>query len=744
MRKVLAKSEDVKNNRKQQGLVEHIGDLLEVLAVMYKSGLYENYDKEIMNLICICHDLGKINSVMQNKLYGNEEENNITRHNVLSGAMLFMVLENINIQCNEKLIIYKAIILHHGKYEDYIRLSKTRVQEEIYQYIEKDILESNEYNLKEVEEFISEKLKINFKFDKEKLDYDYLYTLGDEIDGEEEKIKYIKYKGLLNLTDHIASSGEKNFRFYNDISDNDIDKLIKNNIASRSGISYKDISFTTLQENLRKLKDENVLTVAFTGAGKTVSDYRKSFKRKFFLVPNKISAESFYRESIFKDDDYIGLLHGDINLYSVSNNDSDEIKLTMRDINLSKNFCKPYVIATVDQLLLAMFKFPGYEKVFAALEGASITVDEVHLLDPRMFLILLYFIEFSCKWLNVKFHLMTATLPKSYKDEMVKKNISFSNESGKIKFVESNEVEEFSEGKNVRVEFIKENRVEDIVYKSIEDGKKVLIVKNTIDEVNKTYELLKKKYHDKEIGVLHSRFKFEDKKVKYNNILNGKGDIWIATQSVEVSLDLDFNVIITDLAPMDSLIQRMGRCNRHNKYSLGEFYILPNKKDVYEDKLKEITKKILINRLKKQIIFDMETRKVILDEYYDNDSIKKYFSEEIKVCNDSIKDIYGIITDNFTGTDLMFKFEPYKNIVDNKKKASKLFRDIDITYKVILAKDFASTSNRKDVQLKSIQISKGIFNKLYGMNLVERVEGYFLIKDSDKYKYTEDEGLILQ
>lgn len=56
-------------------------------------------------------------------------------------------------------------------------------------------------------------------------------------------------------------------------------------------------------------------------------------------------------------------------------------------------------------------------------KNASITVDEVHLLEPKMFLILIYFMQFACKYLDVDFHLMTATLPKSYKEQMINKEL---------------------------------------------------------------------------------------------------------------------------------------------------------------------------------------------------------------------------------------------------------------------------------------------------------------------------------
>lgn len=73
--------------------------------------------------------------------------------------------------------------------------------------------------------------------------------------------------------------------------------------------------------------------------------------------------------------------------------------------------------------------------------------------------------QFACKYLDVDFHLMTATLPKSYKEQMINKGIIFQEESnenvtdkGEIAFIESNKEENICEGKDVKVSFIKEKK----------------------------------------------------------------------------------------------------------------------------------------------------------------------------------------------------------------------------------------------------------------------------------------------
>ncbi|WP_343119224.1 hypothetical protein, partial [Clostridioides difficile] len=72
-------------------------------------------------------------------------------------------------------------MLHHGNYEDYMRLSTSKVQKEIYDYIEKGILEKEDFNLEDIEDYIKEILYVDFKFNEDVLDYDYIDKLSESM-----------------------------------------------------------------------------------------------------------------------------------------------------------------------------------------------------------------------------------------------------------------------------------------------------------------------------------------------------------------------------------------------------------------------------------------------------------------------------------------------------------------------------------------------------------------------------------
>lgn len=747
----MAKSKNTENFIVEQSLIEHTEDLLKVYdkIVPYLQG--EDEFLENLLLICVLHDFGKMNSKFQYKIEianeieevkDNEEKLNELKnkyikikdknHNILTGAFLKSIFDKKAIPENKRTVLYKAIMLHHGNYFKYICKSYSEYEKALYEDVELNVLNSREYNIEEVEDFIEGVLglKINFR-DDDFLDYDFLKYLTDRFVGkdgenvEELYTEYILYKGFLNLIDHIASTQMLDFSYINDLSNDDLDEKLIEYLSNKNDLEKSEVSFNKLQRDIREYQNTDLITTAFTGSGKTIADYRWAGIRKVYLVPNKISAESFFFDALeILDEDKVGILHGDISLYVDNEDDKDGLNISLKDNVLTKNLSKPYTIATVDQYLLSMFKYPGYEKTFAGIYNSNITVDEVHLLTPRMFLILVYFIQFANKYLKSRFHLMTATMPKIYSEKLEESGVDFAHLSN----------DEIKSGQDIRVKVIKEKDISDIIDDGLKKNYKILVVKNTISEAIETYQFLKGKFQNSKVNLLHSRFKLVDKKAKYGKIREQEGDIWVATQMVEVSLDLDFQIIISDAAPMDSIIQRMGRCNRHSTLKNGYFYILDNYKDdiVYSQVLKEATYRLL----KDEGLLTLERRNELLEKYYDDEKVKKYYASEFKKAEDDIRDIFGVTKEgDIDGEKLIFNYEPYLNIVDNKKQAEILFRNVEINFKVILEEDYEVIRDIKDkkqvyrkIQEVSIPVSRNIYNQLSSADFLKKEGKLNIIK----------------
>ncbi len=118
-------------------------------------------------------------------------------------------------------------------------------------------------------------------------------------------------------------------------------------------------------------------------------------------------------------------------------------------------------------------------------------------------------------------------------------------------------------------------KVKYIISEAVNNGRCVCWIRNTVKDAVEAYEELAKTYSADNLFLFHARFAMCDRQRIENEVLRrfGKqstsgdraGCILIATQVVEQSLDLDFDVLITDLAPMDCIIQRAGRLHRHKR-----------------------------------------------------------------------------------------------------------------------------------------------------------------------------------
>jgi CRISPR-associated endonuclease/helicase Cas3 len=95
----------------------------------------------------------------------------------------------------------------------------------------------------------------------------------------------------------------------------------------------------------------------------------------------------------------------------------------------------------------------------------------------------------------------------------------------------------------------------------------VLVVVNQGRRARRLYDRLRRKLAD--VSLLHSRFTYADRAAREKDVTPSAGRILIGTQAVEVSLDVSFDCCYSELAPMESLLQRFGRCNRRGEHSAG-------------------------------------------------------------------------------------------------------------------------------------------------------------------------------
>ncbi|AVM62641.1 MULTISPECIES: CRISPR-associated helicase/endonuclease Cas3 [unclassified Actinomyces] len=114
-----------------------------------------------------------------------------------------------------------------------------------------------------------------------------------------------------------------------------------------------------------------------------------------------------------------------------------------------------------------------------------------------------------------------------------------------------------------------------LLTEALADGGCALVVRNTVRRAQETYELLRETFGE-DVGLNHARFTIGDRLAKDADLLRRFGPprsrpdrphraVVVATQVVEQSLDVDFDLLVSDLAPIDLVLQRMGRLHRHNR-----------------------------------------------------------------------------------------------------------------------------------------------------------------------------------
>lgn len=244
------------------------------------------------------------------------------------------------------------------------------------------------------------------------------------------------------------------------------------------------------------------------------------------------------------------------------------------------------VVGTVDQLLMAALRQKHVMLRHLGLIGKVVIIDECHAYDAYMNT----YLDCALKWLSayhVPVILLSATLPGKRRAELLR---AYSAGNGKIpaEFKDTQEYPLISwtngnhprkraippEGTSqmVLIERCTETRAIAELGCVIEYGCAGFIV-NTVKRAQELYNVLKKLLPNANIFMDHSRYLTLDRLQHEQDILDHvgkhsaseqrKGVLVIGTQVLEQSLDLDFDLLITDLCPMDLLLQRIGRLHRH-------------------------------------------------------------------------------------------------------------------------------------------------------------------------------------
>lgn len=309
-------------------------------------------------------------------------------------------------------------------------------------------------------------------------------------------------------------------------------------------------------------------------------------------------------------DDIYGTVDEDA-LYGISSFDADEV-LERRApaewfLGSKRGLLTPLVVGTIDQLLFAATRTKHVMLRMAGLAGKIVILDEVHAADVYMS----QFLQEGVRWLGqarVPVVLLSATLPPVQRQALVDAylagassreepptldlpipggypNVSavWLDDAGPQVLVDH--CSSWREDLAVRVEVLPEDPNAasnpgssgdaDIVARltdSLRDGGCALVIRNTVDRAQDTYRALRAHFRETDVLLLHGRLHAAHRADRTEIALARLGPsaeprqrtIVVATQLAEQSFDVDADILITDLAPIDLLLQRIGRLHRHD------------------------------------------------------------------------------------------------------------------------------------------------------------------------------------
>ena len=253
-----------------------------------------------------------------------------------------------------------------------------------------------------------------------------------------------------------------------------------------------------------------------------------------------------------------------------------------------------FVVGTVDQLLMAALRQKHTMLRHLGLAGKVVVIDEIHSYSPYMNC----YLDRTLNWLgaySVPVIALSATLPASRRRQMIEAYLS--GRAGKQKYVpdvqpdwqdslkyplltwtdgmtvEQTTVSDEGQNSSVRITYAKTGHIANILREKLAAGGCAGVIVNTVRRAQQLARQLRQAMPEMKVVDFHSQFIMADRIQREKRLLAllGKhstpqqrdGLIVVGTQVLEQSLDIDFDLLLTDLCPMDLLVQRIGRLHRH-------------------------------------------------------------------------------------------------------------------------------------------------------------------------------------
>ena len=623
----------------------------ELGKVCYEIGWKKSKIEDLIFFCAYFHDVGKATSQFKETI----EYETKSYHSFYS-ADLMAKIKSFNLYGINLLML--CVMTHHSIFNQNSKFKSAGNSKELkFEFL--DCAKAFFYGYKNAyEKYMNRKCSYTFEYEEIPLK-----KMGSRIrcmyrcvEGTEEDVGEINYKklrlvysyvlGILNLADWMASA-----KFNETMPKIEFDNLVdKSELCRRLAKSIDILEFKpkSFQDELSNFKG-SVLVEIPTGEGKTEGSFLwgiKNLKGKsgkiIYTLPTQTTSNKLYERAaeVFSNNN-TGLVHGASKMFLEKQYEEEHGEIDDEcesNILFSKTFNKNFTVSTIDSLFKYFLNTGRYNIAMLNFMKSVVIIDEVHSYDFKMMGFIKRFLEI-CQHYEVPLCIMSASIPGK-----TKKLIGID----KMPVVTDSKL--FSQKANYihKIDDSLDNNLNDIIDK-YNKGKNILIVRNNIRDSIETFLRLKKKIGN--IVLYNSQFKKMDRVTKESEICdkldNKKHFILVATQVVEISLDIDFDVMYTDNAPIDSLIQRFGRVNRRkNPDKLGEIFIFKNiNEKPYYYKVLELTYETIEEGLFTLAKYN-EWLNIVYDKLYSDkkieDEIQSKFKDGYNMIDKVIEKLHGI------------------------------------------------------------------------------------------------------
>lgn len=524
--------------------------LLDVALVIEKIGVNNNLSVELLRKGALLHDIGKASPVFQETLQPkySRSPDFIFRHEIAS--LFFISL----VRSEERADVVRMIVAHHkSPLNDDRELGIV----DLFKNVGLERCFEIHYNGFEVWQKDALRLLLDLGFDSDRLNSTTFISREEALDSfkfalslcREKVYGFSDLKGALMAADHLASSLTEKAK-----------EIALERLFIRPVLNFYNRTSELYPLSLLDVDNAfpHTLVTAPTGAGKTDFLMRRCKGRVFYILPFQASINAMYdrfKKDLAETDAEIHLLHASAAIKLADA--SFEETILQRYIGASVKVMTPHQIASI------VFGVKGYEAMLTDLKGCDVILDEIHTYNPLMQSIVYKIVELLLQ-VGCRVHIGTATMPACLYHRLYEV-LGGAEHVFEVRFPDE-VLDQFDRHRIHKVD--DRDVIDSFVERAVYERKKILIVMNKVGSAQALYKELAERYPTVEKMLIHSRFKRKDRirlesklKLELNN-LQDECCIVVSTQVVEVSLDISFDVMITECAPIDALVQRFGRINR--------------------------------------------------------------------------------------------------------------------------------------------------------------------------------------